>query len=1409
MAAIPDQLKKVTVKPRFGNGGGGLLVDNPGNYTIFDPHGNQLEQVNAQHRGEGGVIKVQSHSVASGLPQNSYIIGPDGVKHILSGGAGQRHEFNEGQSQPSLVSNKGAVGGGGGGGSSSGGSNPSFDTGGPQTNVLNVNGQPTVIPGGANFGAVQFHPVDYSQSIADAHAAGDEAKAQYFQNLKDSQHSALDLVGTDIAGIKMGANELGPLNRAEGAKDTQANISRAGTIDQFNQSRLPGINNFNRGEISKTNDFNASQFENAVESSGIDYRKRINDVLDELGTESTGKFGDPILDSLSESMTRGRGSDVASAAGINPLSGAGINIQDKMSAKERIGMAFRAQDMIPGVAGQAQQLLQPPLELAKTQQETPTGVPLNTSNVADRLPVQANISAGSTALHIADTAQSYQAIPAPLAFQESIGVQKFNSQEQLSRDEFVASAQQGQIVGQANALQGGFNAATAADIRNQQNDQFQQGLSTANTNQGISALGQVGAAAVGAYASQPAAATPGSAGTVGAGNQSIGGPSVGGTAATTADAGAAGGGEAIGSVGSQPIYNSSGIAAPSGDSSSTIDPVTGASSGSVQDNSGFNIPSDTPSVEPYGGDSSGGSSFGGGEFFKSSAQLSGPPGLNGGSPSGVASPAASPTTYLPPSFDSAGGFTPVSGSSSDIGSSQFKSAEPLQVGGTQLTSGDYHSTMKSTDDFMNSSSVTPKPAAPISSNAGTGDSGKSFLPAKPGQPSESGLSGAYSSVTSAGKDLGIDAAALKTGINVLGNWASLTSVQKLAAAGDFGIQVLQNKGIFSAEDAKVIGAVGQALAGIADTKTAAPTRAGALGILTSNLATRSFVGSVNRPTSVNGQAVVGSVKMADGSSAFRLTDGTTVPQPFLQAGVDTRASLSAYQVLMGNAPPEKKMAALGAIGIPAAMADKLTSHVSDGNTLAALSVFNTAVPWEHQTEVQKAAAVMQISGTIQGATAHALPSNAQDKSRTGNAVLRGFGVSGSPSYSSSVDGVPFSVDSSGVNVHGSVAGHDVSVNPLTTGQTIDFYGVKIPLNSAAMNATNTPTFGGQSGGSGVSVGPRGASAHTTASVNGQTHVSVSGGVGLTGGAGVTPTIQFGNTPGAHSGAQLGGQTGGAAGSAFGPAGTAVGSFLGSAFGSALGSKFFGSTSSKQIRDGYRNNLVNYGIAEKGSKGEVNVKLADGSNYNLGQDGGAQLKNSDGTSRFSYEVDWTNPTAADSIPAAHIVEIATGLDPSMTQKDSFNRIAGQMTNAISSNAKNVEDAYKNAKSILDTKQISAESVGLRLEGLRVTNKISEQEYGVYLNQLNKIYGTSYKPQDRDQSKAAFIQMLGSNKNMSKADKQFYETLSDDKALNDNLRRTNDRIANIKKGANGGLPTPDRYQGNTIGTPKDSFNIQQAI
>lgn len=206
----------------------------------------------------------------------------------------------------------------------------------------------------------------------------------------------------------------------------------------------------------------------------------------------------------------------------------------------------------------------------------------------------------------------------------------------------------------------------------------------------------------------------------------------------------------------------------------------------------------------------------------------------------------------------------------------------------------------------------------------------------------------------------------------------------------------------------------------------------------------------------------------------------------------------------------------------------------------------------------------------------------------------------------------------------------------------------------------------------------------------------------------------------------------AAGSALGPIGLGVGLVAG------LVSAFTGSgkSTSQVMRDGWRDGLEQQGLAQV-IDGSHHVPLADGSLYNIGIDGSNKIpnvgQNVDGkTERYTFDVDFSNEVAVASIPEGHLFAIASGLDPTSAKDHRlFERAMAQGLNAATSNATSVEEVRANFRAMLG--ETTPEQIGLRLEVLRATNKITGQEYGVYLHHLNKIYGTNLAPSDANQAR----------------------------------------------------------------------------
>jgi hypothetical protein len=265
--------------------------------------------------------------------------------------------------------------------------------------------------------------------------------------------------------------------------------------------------------------------------------------------------------------------------------------------------------------------------------------------------------------------------------------------------------------------------------------------------------------------------------------------------------------------------------------------------------------------------------------------------------------------------------------------------------------------------------------------------------------------------------------------------------------------------------------------------------------------------------------------------------------------------------------------------------------------------------------------------------------------------------------------------------------------------------------------------------------------------------------------------------------------GGTAGAAIGAGAAAIASMLGAQIGSGIlpgigtviGAGIgalvgcFGSSKKKDqmMRDQWREGLEGAGFANKADDCHV-VPLADGSTYKIGLDGKTKLKNIDGTERQTFDVDWGNKIAADSIPMAHLYAMATGLDHSMQDGDLFTRAAVQSLNAATSNATSLDQVRDNFKSMMAAGSVDPMQLAAKCEFLRVTNKISESEYGAYINNLNYMFDMKLVPSNRAKAHMAILNELQQNPNPTKEEAQIMMLLTDEDTYNKSLQELEERL-----------------------------------
>lgn len=124
----------------------------------------------------------------------------------------------------------------------------------------------------------------------------------------------------------------------------------------------------------------------------------------------------------------------------------------------------------------------------------------------------------------------------------------------------------------------------------------------------------------------------------------------------------------------------------------------------------------------------------------------------------------------------------------------------------------------------------------------------------------------------------------------------------------------------------------------------------------------------------------------------------------------------------------------------------------------------------------------------------------------------------------------------------------------------------------------------------------------------------------------------------------------------------------------------GKSTPQLLRDDFRGMLRQSGVADE----NYNVKLADGSTFNIGLDGKTKYqnvgKNIDGkTTRNAWDVDFSNPLA--KFAADKIDPIIRSIYQGQDKKLKLEQYTGMLVNAITSNAKSEKDVLSNMASVL--------------------------------------------------------------------------------------------------------------------------------
>lgn len=394
----------ILVKPQFDNGGGGVVTSQPGTLVVYDAEGNVIDtvQVGGAKGHEG--YKAQVSSLAAGQGAS--------IEFTPSGGSpqtynlttpGARHEFSFGNSEPTLVSDKGAIGsptGSGASGVPSGFAPGSIGTGAFPAYLGGSFPSPFL----ADFNPIEAAPYSFTDPQAFAEQFGAFNREEYAKNFGQSQDFALQTLETELQGLYGFVPAAAALKRNELAKDNFFNqVQRTTQLDMA----LPGV----RGQL-------ADQGQRAETYAG-------------------GRLPDDFQDRALEIGIRSEAADNAYAGGFGAASSVSRKASDLMSARERFGIAQYGEGLLGQNINQRAQI-----ELA----------PTSYSDAGQQIRVTPEVGAGRLAMENLDrlnnlttisASEGLQSVTQQNQFQTSLeqGTRQFNASNSFAASQFNAGVQ--------------------------------------------------------------------------------------------------------------------------------------------------------------------------------------------------------------------------------------------------------------------------------------------------------------------------------------------------------------------------------------------------------------------------------------------------------------------------------------------------------------------------------------------------------------------------------------------------------------------------------------------------------------------------------------------------------------------------------------------------------------------------------------------------------------------------------------------------------------------------------------------------------------------------------------------------------------------------------------------------------
>lgn len=437
----------VIYKPRFQNGGGGVVATSGSNIVVKDKDGKVVYQGSATKNSEGSKFQLPMGKI------------PPGATFSIDGGPAnnikdptQRAEFDSGGGNATSTGGRGSSAAANGGftNPNAGSSNPEGAplpkgvSGGQQGNssvdpYYNSN-QPVYHP--TNYDPIQAAAYNQTDPAAYGQQYGKAVTGQFDQNFNQSGQMGLSQVNTELKGLESFAPATQALQQRLTSADNQSNqAARSAQV----ASTLPGV------------------------------QANLNAQTTQAGIYASGNLPDSIQNNLFSQGANSQGADSATASGFGGNSIASARSQNLLNVNQRLQLSQYGNGLVENNSTAQQQLNMAPMEYNSAGSQIkimPTmSAAQNQTNQQNMLNPQ-NLISSTTALASKVGQEQYKT-----NLQQETN--KFNSVNTLQNDQFNAQNQYGADLnmfnynnGYLNSLQGAQQAEVNQNQANYQQQQY-------------------------------------------------------------------------------------------------------------------------------------------------------------------------------------------------------------------------------------------------------------------------------------------------------------------------------------------------------------------------------------------------------------------------------------------------------------------------------------------------------------------------------------------------------------------------------------------------------------------------------------------------------------------------------------------------------------------------------------------------------------------------------------------------------------------------------------------------------------------------------------------------------------------------------------------------------------------------